>query len=623
MSQQPPPAEPSILEGSIDELLGILQRVTTAEACGYISAIWIKQGPEAAHDTGLSSPQRQTFYFLGLLMTTPEPAPDVALSEADWKRVFELLNAITDSYVHSAMAKAVAGQIDRNKAHAASAAFLQYYMSGRLAVGEQLERLIRALCSPFDEQVRAQVGISVTESLEVVEWVKQTLIANWEAGLEKADAAKTLQHETVEMLLSGPESYDEKLAAWQASPEFDAAQEIARAYFDFTRYPNTIPRTQFVEQFGEEKTAAFLQLFALKRGEGTDFRYFASSAPPNPAELAPLFIFEDELVCAPMHAMLYNALYDSFDDILRASAVQQRYLKKRGDYLEARANELIASLFPDASLTLSTYFEKPGQFEHDGLLVAGDAMLVIEEKSSELATPSRDPERHFERLSQHFKSNRGIQHGYNQANRVIDLVQGAAEPVQFYDERGDVVAEIAPGSVRETFAICVTLESFGMLASDLTMLLEVPAGKEYPWCVNLYDLEAFVDGLHRKNKTGKDFLAYLRHRRRFQGRFLSDDELNIAGQFIVEGRLPSPPENTMQFINGYANLFDDLYFEQHGVEGHGMDGAVPGGVSMDLRASLKAGKPVFAGPSVARVKRGRNETCPCGSGEKYKKCCGA
>jgi uncharacterized protein YecA (UPF0149 family) len=30
-----------------------------------------------------------------------------------------------------------------------------------------------------------------------------------------------------------------------------------------------------------------------------------------------------------------------------------------------------------------------------------------------------------------------------------------------------------------------------------------------------------------------------------------------------------------------------------------------------------------AGPSRPRIKVGRNEPCPCGSGKKYKKCCGA
>ncbi len=581
----------------------------------------MKQGPEAVKDTGLSSPQRQTFYLLGLLMTTPEPDATVSLTKAEWKRIFELLNAIVDSYVYSTMGKIVAGEVDADKAHAASLAFMQFYMSGRLAVAEQLVRLVEAFYVPFDERIRAAAGISATEALEIVEWMKEKLIGLWKSGIEKLAAAKALQSESVEMLVGGPEPFEEKLAAWQASPEFETAGQIVRDWFDWSRYPNCIPRADFVANFGDEKTAAFLRLFALRRGETNGFRYFASSDPSNPAELSPLFLIEGERVCAPTHAMLYNGMYDSFDDILRADdGTRDKYLKKRSDYLETRANALIASLFPNANVSLNTYYETTkAQFEHDGLLLADDALLVIEEKSSEMKTPSRDPERYFERLTQHFKSNVGIQHGYEQANRVIDLVSAATEPVPLYDAHGDVLATIDPKAIRDSFAICVTLESFGMLASDLTVMLKVPASKEYPWVVNLFDLETLVDGFLRKGMTGSDFLTYLRHRRTYQGRVISDDELNIAGQFIVEKKLPTPPPGTIHFVNDYANVFDDLYFEQHGVEGHFMDGAVPGGVSMDLKELLKAGKPVFVKPG---TKVGRNKQCPCGSHKKFKSCCG-
>jgi hypothetical protein len=52
-------------------------------------------------------------------------------------------------------------------------------------------------------------------------------------------------------------------------------------------------------------------------------------------------------------------------------------------------------------------------------------------------------------------------------------------------------------------------------------------------------------------------------------------------------------------------------------------------MALDQRLALKGLKPVFTeadgdeepAPSAAKI--GRNEPCPCGSGKKYKKCCGA
>jgi hypothetical protein len=587
----------------------------------------MKQGPDAVKDFGLSSPQRQTFYLLGLLMTTPEPETVEPLSETDWKRILELLESITASYVYEPMQKAIAGEVDAAKANVAAAAFIQYFMSGRLAVAEQLERLIRAFHVPFDEQIRVKTGTSATEALEVVEWMKETLIAQWEDGIKKHKAAHEMHQRTMDTLSAGdPELFAQNLSAWQASPAFEVAQGTVQAYFDFSRYLNCIPRSTFVDRFGEQRVEAFLRTFAMRRGETQSFRYFASSEPPNPAEYAPLFTLEGDRVCAPMHAMLYNALLDSFDELVRADdGLRDRYLKRRADYLEERANALIASMFPVVSLRIDTYFETPKQqFEHDGLILVGGALIPIEEKSSEMTTPSRDPERYFGRLTQHFKSDRGIQHGYDQANRIVDLVSSATLPVLLYDERGKIVAEIPPGSVAETFPIVVTLESFGMLATDLTLMLNVPAGKSYPWVVNLFDLETLVDGFVRRGLTGDDFLRYLRQRREIQGHVLTDDELNLAGQFIVEKNLPSGQPGEVKFVASYSSVFDDLYFEQHGVESNSMAGAVPGGVSMDLKASLKAGKPVLAQRTVARVEKvGRNEPCPCNSGKKYKKCCGS
>lgn len=51
--------------------------------------------------------------------------------------------------------------------------------------------------------------------------------------------------------------------------------------------------------------------------------------------------------------------------------------------------------------------------------------------------------------------------------------------------------------------------------------------------------------------------------------------------------------------------------------------------AIDLRLALRGERPVFApaepesAPVVSSGKVGRNEPCPCGSGRKYKKCCGA
>ncbi len=612
---------------AIDEILSLLSRASTVEICGYLAALWMKQGKEVASDTKLSSPQRQTFYLLGLAMTTPEPEVEEPLPSEAWQRILTLLNAVTDGYMRANMKSVALGNIDKKKGFVAGAAFLQRFMSGRLAVAEQMERLVREIHVPFDDRIGDLIGISASEVLEIVSWMRDTLIERAEALFKTFKTTKAIQVATVEQSFSGPRSYDENLKAWQASDDFKTAEGAFWSYFYGSRYFNCIPIHDLIARFGKGATDAFLKIFALRRGSITGFRFFASPEPPNPAEYSPLVILVDheknELVSAPLHAMLYNAIYDRFDDVLRGdkdNRVKERYLKSRSDYLENRANTLIASLFPDASVVLNKYFETDRQEnEHDGLIIAGRSLLVLEEKSAEMKTPSRDVERCFRNLVDQFKSNRGIQHGYNQANRVISMLDVNCTAVSFYDKRGKVVATVDPQSISEKFSICVTLESFGVLAVDLTLLLDVSEGKPYPLTINLFDLESLVEGFHRKGLGGEDFLRYLRQRRDTQGRLLSDDELNFAGKFIFDGRLPEVPAESIVYVDSGAEIFDEIFYEKQGVSVNLTEDWIRGGLQMDLRESLRRGSPVYVRPS---PKQGRNEKCRCGSGKKVKKCCG-
>ena len=47
------------------------------------------------------------------------------------------------------------------------------------------------------------------------------------------------------------------------------------------------------------------------------------------------------------------------------------------------------------------------------------------------------------------------------------------------------------------------------------------------------------------------------------------------------------------------------------------------GWSADELAERATGKKIFYNEDGSPMKDGRNDPCPCGSGKKYKKCCGA
>jgi hypothetical protein len=88
--------------------------------------------------------------------------------------------------------------------------------------------------------------------------------------------------------------------------------------------------------------------------------------------------------------------------------------------------ELVCRLLPQADVVLRNCYETPdSQFEHDGLLVAHRALVSVEAKTAEMADPSRDPSRSFERLSQQFKGESGIQDAFEQSQYVLNLIRSA------------------------------------------------------------------------------------------------------------------------------------------------------------------------------------------------------
>jgi hypothetical protein len=275
---------------------------------------------------------------------------------------------------------------------------------------------------------------------------------------------------------------------------------------------------------------------------------------------------------------------------------------------------------PKDALILRSYYEAPdSRNEHDGLIMHDGRLLLVECKSSDMVEPSRDPRRAFERAAQHFKSNRGIQHGCDQAQSVVTLLKNATRPVPFYDGCGNVVATLDSRDIKSAHVVCTTMESFGPLATNLTYLLKKEPAQAYPVALNLFDLETMVKGLRHCNKTWSDLLRYFGQRSATMGAVTADDELDLFGTYLKRGNLPFPVKNKVVVVASGSELFDDHYFEENGVQ--------RSGTSSLSELAIRNAERMADRMTKLQTKRnppkvGRNELCPCGSGTKYKKCHG-
>lgn len=616
------------LEEATDELISLLRVTATAELSTWLTSLWFAAGANLKK-FGLSSPFRQTFYLLGLAMTTPEPEQPIPLDDSRVESIVALLNEITDSYAHMHTENLFAGKVEPGKVFVAGQAFLHYFMEGRTAVTEQISERIQELCVPYDDVLLERFKIGAKDCLDIAQWLGEEIVHRATDAAEAMKVQKAMLRQVGASRGTAPSA---DIAERLKSVEFSRERAIIEKGMGYLSRPNSIPIATLASEFGQDKAQAFLTAFALSRGSvPATLRYFASVDPVNPAEKAPL-IRDGDMLYVPMHAALYCSMYDKLGDALQNDPrTADRFLKRRGEYLERKTNALLDRLLPGAAMHLTTYYEGPdAQNQHDGMLLYGRALVVVEAKSADVRTPSRDPERSFRNLSQQFKSKKGIQHAYEQARTVVDAIESSKSPVPYYDEQGNEICRVASSDIDASYVVCTTLERFGSLSVDLTHLLQRRGSEPYPWVVNLYDLEWIADAFEDRHLCGVPFLRFLYERQAGHGHLVSDDELNIVGKFIFDGHLPVPRQDEFIIVNDYADLFDDLYFKKHGIRRNSFVNAVPGGANIDLRASLGSDEPVWVNeprigkrhPVLGR-KIGRNDKCPCGSNTKYKKCCGA
>jgi len=253
--------------------------------------------------------------------------------------------------------------------------------------------------------------------------------------------------------------------------------------------------------------------------------------------------------------------------------------------------------------------------------------LVAEAKAAPPTEPFRDPDKAFVRLKRAFRAETGLQKAFEQANRLVSRLNNG-ERVFLHDADGNQVGLLEPNSARVAIATCVTRDNFGLLATNLSLLLEKDAGDAYPWAVNVLDLWSLAEGWEYLKWGSKQLRDYLEQRIRLHGRVISDDELDYAGSFIKHGSFgdfPKGKRTVIQLNPDYSSVFDEIYRHKY-LEGPPvvLERTAPP-VFTDFRESLRQGRPVIVksqGERASRRKVGRNELCPCDSGKKFKKCCG-
>jgi preprotein translocase subunit SecA len=151
------------------------------------------------------------------------------------------------------------------------------------------------------------------------------------------------------------------------------------------------------------------------------------------------------------------------------------------------------------------------------------------------------------------------------------------------------------------------------------------------WKNHLYDMDGLRESVYLRSYGQKDPL--LEYKREAHGLFTTMME-NLAGETATSlFSLTTAPERTEQLIDlqRASYSYDDLSRAHTAAEAAAAAAAMQGGGQGGGQLDMQMSDAAYAGAGGAlrqktvvrnQPKVGRNDPCPCGSGKKYKKCCG-
>ncbi|BCT17824.1 hypothetical protein [Enterobacter asburiae] len=313
-----------------------------------------------------------------------------------------------------------------------------------------------------------------------------------------------------------------------------------------------------IDGIDPDKLEQFKQHFVLKKGSANDIKYITDE---NSLETNPIITVDEENYAICSINFLLLAVQNKIEQYFKGSKFNDRFRKARDIKLEQDTKEAFRELLPENSIVLESVFENnKSSNEHDLVIIADRTMLIVEAKAAPRREPLRDPSRAFTRIKDDFKKKSGIQSGCDQALNLKTLI-GKNEITTLYDKKGNVLHTISKQDFDEIYCICVTKDDFGLLATDLTILLEKPDGMKYPWVINIDDLRFLISCLKYIGKDWLYFIDYLSQRVNLMGKIIAADELEIAGAFLKYNGFKSINKDSPQlFLDiSESTVFDEIH----------------------------------------------------------------
>lgn len=295
------------LISKIENLKNLVREFDISSLLNTVAMELRKQSFPDQENSKLISPAKQCFYLIGIIQQTDEPSEPKVLDEKSTSLLISYLNDIFQLYAFMFWPTVEEKDHLTDEWHrcreVAMPAFLHYFNTSLMASVEQVTNRIKESLLRFDEEISKDIGLSVSDYLDICNTTAQVQQNKLDQLYVDADKERGLRLG----LLDRAEA-----EGWS---EEQLREETAKS-----EYSSFIPK--FLEQMNnlfsfrveeldrsQEELEIFLKNFSLVRGVDLEFTYITEE---NPAELRPITESRDNNYFCPSINALYIATLNQF-----------------------------------------------------------------------------------------------------------------------------------------------------------------------------------------------------------------------------------------------------------------------------------------------------------------------
>ena len=549
------------LEKDINDLIEIVKKYSVGSILEniFFELSILSSNDDVFARTKLSSPYKQYLYLAGIRLSMNGGNQDV--DDAGIKNIKELLESISMDYTTVFFEHPQCDEKSeewRRAREVSMPLFLDYFNSDILNYEEQEVNRINIWFNKYSGYFEDKYKFSVQNLINIwsaiVEWMrlKQTEVA----GAIRSTVIKS--HEKFKNNIDSGMDYEGAIALGR--------DEILPLILNYGR-EFYMPTQMLYDKFNKEIIDSFLDVFCITE-QTRDFRYYTQE---NPFSQRPLWRCSDNAFFCPVYKQLLHAIFNFLYSNLEKSPYRDSFLHHRDISTETQTKSLFRSLFPSCAKIYSSVYEKNDSHdEHDLLILYKKKIIIIEVKAGKIREPFRNPDKAYERIKGDFYSRSGIQKAYDQALKLKRYIE-SNESVILFDRTGNELVKINKDDYNDCFLFCITAEKYGLLGTQLSILLRKKEDESYPWVCNLYDLQTIIKTFVHKHYNWKIFLEYVRLRIKNHEIFYAFDELEICGAFLmgkINGYIKRAKRDKIDLIGfspDMSNIFDEIYFREKGI----------------------------------------------------------